>query len=93
MKATELSGDLLDAQLKDSISTAFLWNWLMSNESISISVTDGWVILEGELDHQYQIRTAENLVAMIPGVKGVISRLLLNPQRSGWDFGLELNQL
>lgn len=78
MGATKKSDKSFDKQIESAVSTAFLWNWLMSNENISIAVKDGWVILEGELEYQYQIRTAENLVSIVKGVKGVISRLKLS---------------
>jgi osmotically-inducible protein OsmY len=78
MGASKKPDKFIDKQIESAVSTAFLWNWLMSNENISIAVKDGWVILEGELEYQYQIRTAESLVSTVKGVKGVISRLRLS---------------
>jgi osmotically-inducible protein OsmY len=52
----------------------------ISWENIRVIVRNGWVTLEGEVEWQYQRRTAETAVRHIKGVKGVSNVIQLKPR-------------
>ena len=44
-----------------------------------ITVADGWITLEGEMEFWYQKAAAEDMVKFLPGVKGLSNRMTLQP--------------
>src|SRR4051812_9588035 len=51
----------------------------ISSEKIKVIVKNGWIILEGQVEWQYQRSTAEHAVRRIKGVKGVSNTIQLKP--------------
>lgn len=47
------------------------WCSLIPNDSIEVTVRDGWITLEGEVEGWYQKNAARNVVQHLLGVKGV----------------------
>jgi osmotically-inducible protein OsmY len=52
----------------------------VSSEHIKVVVKNGWVSLEGQVEWEYQRRTAENAVRGLRGVKGVSNLIQLRPR-------------
>ena len=52
----------------------------ISWEKIKITVKNGWVTLEGNVESQYQRQTAENAVRHVKGVRGVSNMIQLKPR-------------
>src|SRR3977135_289619 len=52
----------------------------VSSEHIKVVVKNGWVSLEGQVEWEYQRRTAENAVRGLRGVKGVSNLIQLTPR-------------
>src|ERR1700687_5221857 len=52
----------------------------ISWEKIKITVKNGWVTLEGNVEWQYQRQTAENAVRHVKGVRGVSNMIQLKPR-------------
>ncbi|WP_448724592.1 BON domain-containing protein [Pseudomonas farris] len=53
------------------------WSSDVPEEDIEITVQNGWVTLEGEVDWQYQKETVERAVHKLSGVVGIDNRLTL----------------
>jgi osmotically-inducible protein OsmY len=51
-----------------------------ARDRIKISVSQGWVCLEGDLDGDAEKTAAELAVRSLPGVQGVIDRLAVTPR-------------
>jgi osmotically-inducible protein OsmY len=51
----------------------------LSWENIKVTVKDGWVTLEGELEWNYQRESAEAAVRWVQGLKGVTNLIKLRP--------------
>lgn len=51
------------------------WNSGVPADAIRITVHDGWVNLEGEVDWQYQRTAAQNQVAKLSGLVGLINNI------------------
>ncbi|HEX7967445.1 MAG TPA: BON domain-containing protein [Stellaceae bacterium] len=52
----------------------------VSWENIKVTVSKGWVTLEGEVEWNYQREAAENAVRWVKGVKGVTNLIQLKPR-------------
>ena len=50
-----------------------------SSERIKVTVKNGWVTLEGDVEWNYQRQTAERAVRRLKGVKGVSNLIELKP--------------
>ncbi|MEO5681290.1 MAG: BON domain-containing protein [Chitinophagaceae bacterium] len=72
------------AETDDDIALAVLnaikWNWQVPDDRIKVTVKNGWISLEGELDYAYQRNAAENSIVNIMGVLGVFNGISI---RSG----------
>lgn len=64
----------------------------VSWERIKPIVKDGWVMLEGEVEWNYQRQTAEDAVRSIKGVKGVTNSILLKPQAKPTDIKKKIEE-
>jgi len=68
-----------DADIARSAADALEWSASIPRDRIKVSVTKGWVTLDGEVDWYYQKRAAEDTVRGLKGVRGVTNKILLKP--------------
>lgn len=57
-----------------------------SSEHITVTVDDGWITLEGDLEWNYQRDRAERAVQRVRGVKGVIDLITLKPRATPFEI-------
>ncbi|MBS1688083.1 MAG: BON domain-containing protein [Bacteroidetes bacterium] len=69
-----------DTEIAEAALDALKWNSNVPNDRIKIKVENGWLILEGEADWQYQKDAAANAVRDITGVKGISNLVMLAPK-------------
>ena len=69
-----------DVAIKAEILTIFRWNWNTLNDTIKVSVINGWVTLFGELEWNYQKEAAKEAVVNLIGVKGVSNYIGIKSQ-------------
>src|ERR1700733_3546912 len=43
-----------DNEIASEILNAYKWNWEVPDNKVKVKVEDGWVVLEGELQYNYQ---------------------------------------
>lgn len=70
-----------DTEIAHAAIDALKWDVEVPDERIRLSVTDGWVTLEGSVDWHYQRRAADRAVRRLIGVKGVIDRITVAQPR------------
>jgi osmotically-inducible protein OsmY len=58
------------------------WNFQVPADKIKVTVRDGWVTLEGEVEWQYQKEAAERVVRPLTGVVGVTNKIRVKPRVS-----------
>jgi osmotically-inducible protein OsmY len=69
-----------DTDVAHAVAHALRWNsWLPAN-AVTASVSDGWVTLEGSVPWQYQKQEAKLAIQRLQGVKGVTSRIEVEPR-------------
>ncbi len=64
-----------DKQIADAVLHALRWDVAVPDERIQVRVEHGWVILEGDVDWNYQRQAAETALHHLYGVKGVTDNL------------------
>jgi len=73
------SGRRSDTEIAESALTA-LRARSMPLESVKVTVTNGWVTLEGEVDYHFEKQEAEQVISALAGVKGVTNKIQVRPQ-------------
>jgi len=73
------SAERSDADIAWAAANALAWNALVPAERISVSVTRGWIVLEGAVERRFQRSAAEDAVADLAGVVGVTNLIELRP--------------
>ena len=75
-------GTRTDTDIAKSVADAFESNSLVPHEQIEITVKNGKVTLEGEVDWEYQRATATRIVRDINGVRDVLNYTKIKPRRA-----------
>jgi osmotically-inducible protein OsmY len=65
------SAERNDSDIATAAVNALGWDANVPDERIKVTVRQGWVTLEGEVDWQYQKEAAKRVVYNLVGVKGV----------------------
>ncbi len=72
-----------DQDLAIACVNALKTNIAVPDEKIKVTVNSGWVLLEGEVEWQYQRVAAEKSVRYLTGVVGVRNEITVKPRVSG----------
>lgn len=85
-----------DSEIAGAVRNALEWDALVPNELIKSTVSDGLVMLEGEVDYQRERNDAERAVRRLAGVVDVINNIDVRKQlvdakrlREEIEFALE----
>lgn len=62
------------------------------DERIRVTVRDGWITLEGDVDWQFQREAAESSVRYLAGVKGVTNLVTVKPRVSPTDVKNQIEE-
>ena len=68
-----------DADIATAIAHVLEWNVQIPEGQVHARVQEGWVILEGEVEHDYQRRETERMVRNVRGVVGVTDNITVRP--------------
>ena len=68
-----------DADIATAIAHVLEWNVQIPEGKVHARVQDGWVTLEGEVEHDYQRREVERMVRNVRGVVGVANDITVKP--------------
>jgi osmotically-inducible protein OsmY len=74
------SAERPDPDLAAAVTRALEWDAQVPVEKIDVTVSKGWVTLQGEVEWEYQRRAAERAVRNISGVRGVINLIMVRPR-------------
>jgi osmotically-inducible protein OsmY len=89
--ANELHVALVDEDRRDdtdiavSAINALEWNSRVPKDRVKITVREGWLQLEGDVEWEFQRRAAEDAVRWLRGVRGVTNAITVNPHVSASD--------
>jgi osmotically-inducible protein OsmY len=68
-----------DADIAWAAANALAWNALVPQDRVTVSVTRGWIVLEGAVERRFQKLAAEDAVADLAGVTGVTNLVAVRP--------------
>jgi osmotically-inducible protein OsmY len=69
-----------DEDIARAAANALEWHIYVPHNRIKVTVQDGWIALEGEVDWLFKKNAAEDAVRHLTGVKGVINKITIKPQ-------------
>jgi len=68
-----------DADIARAVENILQWTSMLPLDSVKVLVENGWVTLAGEVDWDYQRRSATRAVRYLMGVTGVSDQIALKP--------------
>src|SRR6201986_1487980 len=68
-----------DSDIAQAIAHVLEWNVQIPGGKVHARVSDGWVTLEGEVEHEYQRHEVERMVRNVRGVVGVTDLVTVKP--------------
>ena len=71
------TGERNDTDIASAALNALAWNTVVPEERIKVTVRNGWITLEGDVDWQHQRDAARRAVAYLIGVKGVTNQIVI----------------
>lgn len=74
-----------DADIAQAAKNVLDWDSSIPVDAVEVTVEDGWVTLEGNLDWQYQRSRAGEDVYGLTGVKGVSNEIVVKPAVDPFD--------
>ena len=74
------SSERTDADIAAAAVRALEWDAFMPTDCVHVTVSKGWVTLEGDVEWQYQRNAAERAVRNLIGVKGVSNLIKVTPK-------------
>lgn len=69
-----------DEDIAAAAVRALEWDALVPPDQVKVTVSKGWVTLEGEVDWEYQKEEAERVVRRLAGVRGVTDLITVRPK-------------
>jgi osmotically-inducible protein OsmY len=76
------AGERTDTDIAESAINALREKSSVPDEGIKVSVSKGWVTLEGEVDWHYQRESATEAVRHLRGVRGVLNHITVKSKAS-----------
>jgi osmotically-inducible protein OsmY len=81
-----------DADIAAAAARALEWDVMVPGDKIRVTVSKGWVTLEGEAEWQYQREAAERDVRRLVGVKGVSNLITIVPRTTPSDLKAKIEK-
>jgi len=81
-----------DTEIAEAAGQALKWSALLPADKIQLTVENGWVTLQGELDWEYQRQNAEKAIRPLLGVVGVSNQITLKPRPIPADITERITQ-
>ncbi len=75
----KLAHERTDPEIAADVARALELDIAVPKDKIKVTISKGWVILEGEVEWQYQKNDAERVARRQAGVKGVTNLIRVNP--------------
>ena len=79
-----------DADIARSALQMLAWDTVVPRDHVTVTVRDGWMTLEGEVEWEYQRTDAERAVRYLSGVRGVTNNVTLEHRAVPADVKAEI---
>ena len=81
-----------DTDIAVSAEQALKWSTLVAVEAIRLTVDHGWVTLQGEVEWDYQRRSAEKAIRPLMGVVGISNEITLRVRPKATDLSRKIEE-
>ena len=81
-----------DTEIAQTAVAALQWNTVVPKDRVTVTVTNGWLALNGILDWQYQKDAAAEAVRDLIGVKGVSNAIMVQPRVKTGDVRSKIEE-
>lgn len=78
-------GQKNDTEIAEAIITSLNWHSALQAGKIKIKVENGWVILEGETEWEFQSKAAQTIIENTLGVCGITNHIKIVPLLSPYE--------
>jgi osmotically-inducible protein OsmY len=75
------SAERTDPEIAAAVSRAIEWDTFIPADKVEVTVSKGWVTLDGELEYQYQKEDAERAARRVTGVRGLTNLIRVKPSK------------
>jgi len=75
-----------DGDIAAEVASQIKWSTMIPPGTVKVTVRDGWITLDGELEWAYQKTAAEDAARHLAGVKGVGNMITIKPRVSATDI-------
>jgi osmotically-inducible protein OsmY len=79
-----------DTEIAQAAVSALRWSSAIPADSIEVTVSDGWVSLQGHVPWNYQRAIAETAVRDLKGVRGVTNGITVEPRVKASDVSANI---
>jgi osmotically-inducible protein OsmY len=83
------SAERTDVDVAAAATRALEWDAFVPIGNLDVTVSNGWVVLHGEVEWEYQRRAAERSVRRLSGVRGVSNGITVRPRQRPSADGLK----
>jgi len=80
------SSERSDTDIAAAAARAIEWDTSIPDGAVKITVSKGWVTLNGDVEWQYQKEDAERVVRRLSGVKGVTNLITVKPRTTAIEL-------
>jgi osmotically-inducible protein OsmY len=81
-----------DTEIARAVVDALKWNTVVPPGAVTVTVSNGWVTLNGTIGWEYQRVAAERVVRDLTGVRGVSNAILLRPPVTSGDVRTKIEE-
>jgi len=81
-----------DADIAAAAVRALEWDAFLSIDKLDVTISKGWITLQGEVEWQFQRDEAERVVRRLTGVKGVSNLIVVKPRVTPSDIKKKIEQ-
>ncbi|MBE1492683.1 BON domain-containing protein [Plantactinospora soyae] len=74
------SAERTDPEIAAAADRALEWDAFVPVAALDVTVSNGWVVLRGEVEWEYQRRAAEQAVRRLSGVRGLTNGISVQPR-------------
>ena len=81
-----------DRDIAKAVLDVLTWDVTVPGDTVKAKIDNGFVLLEGEVDWQFEIDNAKRAVQYLTGVRGITNRMTLKPRTTARDIIAKLEQ-
>jgi osmotically-inducible protein OsmY len=75
-----------DTEIAAAALSALTWHTSIPDDKLKVTVRNGWITLEGNVDWQFQRQAARDAVCYLMGVKGVVNDIVITAKPKAKDI-------